>query len=79
MRLTINLERDLYAVARSLAQADDSTISQAVNKLLRRALDPAPPPPRAASGRKKGDDHLLPTVRGERPITSEDVYRIDEP
>jgi hypothetical protein len=77
MRLTINLERDLYAIARSLAQADGSSISQAVNKLLRRALEPTAPPPRPRA-RTRSDVDLLPVVKGERPFTSEDVYRIDE-
>jgi hypothetical protein len=79
MRLTVNLEHDLYVVARSLASADDCSISAAVNKLVRRALEPS-----AAAGvtgrsrRSKSDVNLLPVVRGERPFTSEDVYRIEE-
>ena len=36
MRLTINLEPDLYAVAVSLAKAEDCSISAAVNQLVRR-------------------------------------------
>ena len=40
MRLTINLEDDLYAVAKSLASAEDKSISHAVNILIRRGLVP---------------------------------------
>ena len=38
MRLTINLEADLYAAAVALAKAEDCSISAAVNRLVRRAL-----------------------------------------
>ena len=42
MRLTVNLDDDLYGVARSLARAEDISISEAFNRLLRRALAPSP-------------------------------------
>ena len=38
MRLTVNLDPDLYGLAKSLARGEDCTISAAVNQLLRRAL-----------------------------------------
>lgn len=38
VRLTVNLEPDLYGLARSLAREEDCTISAAVNRLLRRSL-----------------------------------------
>jgi|GEM_PF-2032269 len=38
MRLTVNLESDLYALAKSLSKAEDCTLSSAVNRLLRRSL-----------------------------------------
>lgn len=43
MRLTLRLEDDLYGVARSMARDEDITISEAVNRLLRRALEPRAP------------------------------------
>lgn len=70
MRLTVNLEDDLYAIARSLAKTEDCSISEAINRLLRRALEPARPPPSST-------DEAFPIVRGAAPFTSEDVYRID--
>ena len=60
MRLTINLEPDLYAVAVSLAKAEDCSISAAVNRLLRRSL-----PGSAAPG--AGD---LPTVWSGATVSS---------
>lgn len=79
MRLTINLDKDLYAVAKSLAREEDSSLSTAVNVLLRRALErPATIP--AAGGRKRRSPvgrAGLPQVRCERAFSSDDVYRLD--
>lgn len=71
MRLTINLDDEAYALAKSLARAEDSTISAAVNKLIRRGLEHKPPAMRRA---KSG----LPVVRCERKFTSEEVYALDQ-
>lgn len=67
MRLTINIDDDLYSVAKSLATAKDHSISQAVNELIRRGLAPQNSAPR----RKRNG---LPVVRCEKTFTSEDVY-----
>lgn len=76
MRLTINLDDDLYAVAKSLAQTRDVSISVAVNSLLRRALEPSRiepiPAPIAA------DAGGWPVVRGKRVVTAEDVKALDD-
>jgi hypothetical protein len=70
MRLTINLDEDLYAVAKSLAQTQDSSISAAVNRLLRQGLErPVALRRRAKTG--------LPIVRCDKKFTSEDVAAID--
>lgn len=70
MRLTINLDNDLYAVAKSLAKAQDSSISVAVNRLLRQGLErPGKPRQRGKTG--------LPIVRCNRKFTSDDVTAID--
>lgn len=68
MRLSISLDDDLYAVARSLAKAEDCSISAAINKLVRRALEPSAPVAQRNDG--------FPTVRGARPITMDDVAKI---
>lgn len=76
MRLTINLDDDLYAVAKSLAQTRDVSISVAVNTLLRRAIEPGRiepiPAPIAA------DAGGWPVVRGKRVVTAEDVKALDD-
>jgi hypothetical protein len=79
MRLTVNLDPDLYAVAKSLARESDSSVGTAVNTLLRRALAcPHPPatqdqPNRRVIRGKSG----LPSVPCDRAFSSDDVYRID--
>jgi hypothetical protein len=66
MRLSITLDDDVYAAAKSLARAKEVSIAKAVNDLIRRGLEPKGPP---AAHRKGG----LPVVRCARRFTSEDV------
>ncbi|MBX3745081.1 MAG: hypothetical protein KF833_07200 [Verrucomicrobiae bacterium] len=77
MRLTIRLEPELYAVAKSLAKAEDCSLSTAVNRLLHRALaaEPSHPPPTRQTPTTR---HGLPISRARRPITAEDVARTEE-
>ena len=72
MRLTVNLDTDLYALAVSLAKAEDCSISAAVNRLLRRAL-----PGESAHGalRKRRNGFLI--SRGREPITADDIARTE--
>jgi hypothetical protein len=81
MRLTVNLDEDLYQIARTQAFADRVSISHAVNAILRRALDtghPADPPsgrsPKSVEPRGRRG---FPVSRGTRRITAEDVERIE--
>lgn len=67
MRLTVDLEPDLYALAVSLADAEDCSISAAVNRLLRRAL--AGGAGRGASRRRNN----FVVSRGREPVTAETV------
>jgi hypothetical protein len=69
MRLRINLNDDLYTLAKSLARAEDSTISAVVNKLVRRGLEPQ-------RQTKRRMQSSLPVVRCELKFTSEDVYAL---
>jgi predicted transcriptional regulator len=70
MRLTINLDDDLYAVAKSLARTQESSISAAVNRLLRQGLErPGKPRQRSKTG--------LPIVPCGRKFTSDDVAATD--
>lgn len=72
MRLSVNLDDDLYAVAKSLAKADDTSVSAAVNSLIRKALQTVP-----QGGLPPHDSTRLPVVRGRRFVTPEDVDRMD--
>jgi hypothetical protein len=76
MRLTVNLESDLYALAKSLAKAEDCSISAAVNRLLRRSLPGAAPDNRKrfrVSARRNG----FVISRGRRTITADTVRQIE--
>lgn len=76
MRLTINLEPELYAVAVSLAKAEDCSISAAVNRLVRRALSGAELGRRGDARRMKRRNGLL-VCRGKEVITAETVQKIE--
>lgn len=72
MRLTVNLDDELYAVARSLARAEDISISEAINRLLRRALEP--PERKVLRTSRRG----FPILRGTRPFGPEDVADLED-
>ena len=76
MRLTVNLEPDLYAIAVSLAKAEDCSISAAVNQLLRRVLpggDARLPPSEALVTGRNG----ILVSRGREVVTAETVRRAE--
>ena len=72
MRLTVNLDSANYTLAKSLAKSEDCTISTAVNKLIRRAVEPKAP---SSKVRWKNG---LPVSHGSVVVTSEMVRRLDE-
>jgi Arc/MetJ family transcription regulator len=75
MRLSINLDDELYAVAKSLAKAEGCSLSAAVNLLLRRAIQS----PGRAEGAKRAEPlSSFPTSAGARLITEEDVKSLDD-
>lgn len=76
MRLTINLEPELYAVAVSLAKAEDCSISAAVNRLVRRALPGVEPRGARIAARMERRNGLL-VSRGSEVITPEMVQRVE--
>ena len=77
MRLTVNLEPDLYALAKSLAKAEDCSISVAVNRLLRRSLPGAANGNKShRSGRTKSRNGVL-VSRGRKPVTAELIRQLD--
>ncbi len=68
MRLTVNLDRELYTTAVAYARNANCSISEAVNQLLRRSLERAPS---AARRQQNG----FPVVRGARSFSDADVER----
>jgi hypothetical protein len=76
MRLTINLESDLYALAKSLAKAEDCSISAAVNRLLRRSLPNGKERP-GRNMRRPAKRSGFAISRGKTPITADTVRRLE--
>jgi hypothetical protein len=73
--MTVNLEEDLYVLARSLAKAEDCSISAAVNRLLRRALSTqAHEAPRSRTPLTRNGFIVS---RGRDPITVETVHETE--
>jgi len=77
MRLTVNLEPDLYAIAVSFAKAEDCSISAAVNRLLRRGLPGVAHRDTPSIGRTKRRNGILVSMGGP-PITAETILRMEE-
>ena len=74
MRLTVNLEPDLYALAKSLSKAEDCTISAAINRLLRRSFPgETDRGTRSSNWAKKRNRFAV--SRGRRPVTPDTVHR----
>jgi hypothetical protein len=75
MRLTINLDDDLYAMARSHAIATRTSLSKAVGDLLRRkvAAGVAAPPPDGNTTSYFDPVLGIQVSRSGRPISQEDV------
>ena len=72
VRLTINLEEDVYRMAKAYAAAEDCSISRAINRLLRRLMEPASP-----ARTRQRERFPVSTCRESRTITADDVYRLD--
>lgn len=80
MRLTINLDDDLYAMARSHSISTKTSISKAVGDLLRRKTlengHPASEFPVSDSNFHVDPVTLLPVVRGSGPLPNQQVLRM---
>jgi len=76
MRLTVNLEPDLYGLAKSLAKAEDCSISTAVNQLLRRSLPGSAKEGSRRSVRQAKRNRFV-ISRGRKPITADTVHQIE--
>jgi len=79
MRLTINLDEDLYRMAKSFAIAQDCSISAAVNQLLRRLNED---PGHSVTGTKNQPSLSsvtgFPVVECKSVIDDADVYQMEE-
>ena len=71
----MNLEPELYSIAKSLAKAEDCSISAAVNRLLKRSLLDAEKGQRSRRAQKRNGFIVS---RGKRPITADVVRKTDE-
>jgi hypothetical protein len=76
MRLTVNLESDIYALARSLAREEDCSISAAVNRLLRRSLS-RQMEHRSRTERRPSKRSGFAVSRGRKPITADTVRQAE--
>lgn len=70
MRLTVSLDDDLYNLAKAVAKAHDCSLSAAINRLLRRAVEPRGMPSKHGSSD-------LPIIRCRTRFTSDDVDRLE--
>ena len=72
----MNLDSDLYALAKSLAKAEDCAISTAVNRLLRRGLPGNTQQKTQPAVRPKKRNGFV-ISHGRRPITADTVQQIE--
>jgi antitoxin component of RelBE/YafQ-DinJ toxin-antitoxin module len=75
MRLTVRLDEDVYTAALALADSERISIAEAINRLVRRAVQTRPLPPKDT--RRMRAQSRFPTSAGKRLITSRDVEQID--
>ena len=74
MRLTINLQPELYALARTLAHEENCSLSTAVNRLIQRGLQPE---------ESRGDDDKpirrngILVARGHRPFGGDLIKELE--
>lgn len=68
MRTTVNIDDDVLAVARALADRNGCSLGSALSELARRGFRGT------TSGTEFGMDATFPVSVDAEPITSEDVY-----
>ena len=80
MRLTVNLEDDLYRMAKAYAVSENISITQAINRWLGRVCRPtAPPGSQTPNAMRRTDPTTgLPVVRGKRPVSTDEVQRLED-
>jgi hypothetical protein len=75
MRFTISLEDDLYRVAKSVAKAEDTSMSKAINQLIRKGLESVQQPSSPPEAQDKPSS--FPISRNCRPMSGEEVYDLE--
>lgn len=74
MRTTLTIDDDLLAAARALARSESRSVGEVMSDLARRGLR------ENRSARRAGGFPVFSVARGARPITLDDVKKIeDEP
>ena len=68
MRITVNIDDDVLAVARALAKRNGSSLGRALSELARRGIKSA------VTAHGEGDGTVFAVGADAEPITSEDVY-----
>ena len=69
MRVNVDIDDDVLAVARALAEQKGTSLGSAVSELARRGFR------RASGARTDGDPTVFAVSADAQPITSEDVNR----
>lgn len=83
MRLTISLDDDLYGFVKSLSKSEDLSMSQVVNKLLRKVAEtPARPVQVPTAASPWGGFHARPGIivhpdEAQRMEEEEDLVRLE--
>ena len=72
MRTTLRLDEDVFDLVKDYAESRSMPLGKAVSELVRRGWN-TPVPTRVVNGL-----HVLVAPPGARPITSEDVKRMEE-
>jgi hypothetical protein len=71
------MEEDLYRMARSIALAEQCSISSAINQLLRRSIEHNVPPKGSKKSFSLKGRRRLPVSHGTRPFSSADVAALE--
>lgn len=73
MRTTLDIDADVLAAARELADARSKSIGQVISELARKGLEP-----RLNAGTRPSGFPVFEVPAGARALTAEDVRRADD-
>ena len=72
MRTTLNLDEDVLRAAKSLAQLREKSLGKVISELARQGIHAA------GALARRGELPIFNVDRRERPLTMEDVKRIED-